>query len=185
MRGVLLTISLVLAGCGANMSTPTDFPVGGMRPLMTQQNLVAAREGMPGGLLEPGWLPDGFVVVNADYIEANNQIESVDVYYQGPSHYLHIWQTNASPEHLGDKDPVRMGEPIAGTVWGANPLPAAQIGRAGVVEYSARLADGRTASVDSDLDADTMKPVLESLYLRGTEGRRRAWLSSGGNAAGG
>lgn len=168
MRGVLLTILLVLAGCSASMPRPTDIPVGGARAPITQQNRVAAREGMPGGLLEPGWLPDGFVLVSADYIEADDQIESVDVSYQGPSHYLHIWQTNASPEHLGDKDPVPMGQPIAGTVWGANPLPAAQIGRAGVVEYSARLADGRTASIDSDLDADTMKRVLEMLYLRGT-----------------
>jgi hypothetical protein len=93
----------------------------------------------------------------------------VDLEYDGGTHYVHIWQTNAAPEHLGDKDPVSLGEPMPGTEWGANPLPAGQVGRPGVVEYSARLPDGRTASIDSDLDTDTMKRVLDSLQLRGPQ----------------
>jgi hypothetical protein len=121
---------------------------------------------MPGGLLEPGWLPDGFVLVHADFIEAGNRIESVDLAYDRAGSYLHIWQTHISPDQLGESDPVPQGEPLEGTEWNANPLPAAQVGRAGVVEYSARLADGRTVSVDSDLEASVIERVLALLYLR-------------------
>jgi len=35
-----------------------------------------------------------------------------------------------------------------------------------VIEFSTRLEDGRTVTVDSDLDEDTMGRVLESLYLQ-------------------
>jgi hypothetical protein len=34
-----------------------------------------------------------------------------------------------------------------------------------VVEYAARLDDGRTVTIDTDLDVDTMRRVLESLLL--------------------
>ena len=169
MRGVIVVTVLGLAGCGANMPTPTDIPVGGVRAPITQQNLVAAREGMPGGLLEPGWLPDGFVLVNADYIGAGNEM-SVDLFYVGPSHQLHIWQTRISPAELGAQDPVPKGQPLDGTDWNANPLPAAQVGSDGVVEFSTRLEDGRTITVDSDLDEGTMRRILESLYSRDTGG---------------
>ena len=170
MRGVIVATLLVLAGCGANMPTPTDIPVGGVRAPITQQNLVAAREGMPGGLLEPGWLPDGFVLVHADYIEAGNEIASVDLVYDGPDHQLHIWQTRISPAELGAQDPVPMGQPLQDTRWNANPLPAAQVGGDGVVEFSTRLEDGRTITLDSDLDEGTMRRVLDSLYFRNTGG---------------
>jgi hypothetical protein len=161
MRRVITATLLVLAGCGLGVPTPTEIPIGGVREPFTRENLVAARAGMPGGLLEPGWLPDGFVLVHADYIG-----ESVDLAYEGAGRSLHIWQTHISPDQLGESDPVPKGEPLEGTEWNANPLPAAQVGRAGVVEYSARLADGRTVSVDSDLEASAIERVLASLYLR-------------------
>ncbi len=169
MRLVFGATLLVLAGCGANMPTPTDIPVGGVRAPITQQNLVAAREGMPGGLLEPGWLPDGFVLVNAEYGGAGDEM-SVDLFYVGPSHQLHIWQTRISPAELGAQDPVPMGQPLQDTGWNANPLPAAQVGGDGVVEFSTRLEDGRTITLDSDLDEGTMRRVLDSLYFRDTGG---------------
>jgi hypothetical protein len=157
---------LVLAGCGPSLSTPAEVPVGGVRAPIIRENLVAARTGMPGGLLEPGWLPAGFVLVNADYMGAANEIQSVDLDYDGVTHYLHIWQSHATPDQLGEIDPLPKGEPIEGTEWNANPLPAAQVGRPGVIEFSTRLEDGRTVTVDSDLDEDTMGRVLESLYLQ-------------------
>lgn len=43
---------------------------------------------------------------------------------------------------------------------------AEQVGRDGVVEYSARLPDGGTVTVDSNLDDAVMKRVLDSLYVR-------------------
>jgi hypothetical protein len=54
--------------------------------------------------------------------------------------------------------------------WSANPLSEAQVGRAGVVEYSSRLDDGRTVTVDTDLDRGTSLRVLESLILRSRSG---------------
>jgi hypothetical protein len=132
---------------------------------VTRRNLAEARNGIAGGLLEPGWLPDGFAMVNADYSAEGNVISSVDLRYEGGGHYVHVWQTRASPEELGDKDPVAKGSRLAGTQWNANPLPVEQIGHDGVVEYSTRLQDGRTATVDSDLDADTIRHVLDSMYL--------------------
>lgn len=151
---------------GLSLPTPANVPVGGVGARIVREDLLAARTGMPGGLLEPGWLPDGFVLVNADYIEAANQIQSVDLAYDGVTNYLHIWQSYASPDELGESDPVPKGEPIEGTEWNANPLPVAQVGRPGVVEFSTRLEDGRTVTIDSDLDDNTMRRVLESLHLR-------------------
>jgi len=167
MRGIIGAVMLVLVACGISMPTPAEIPIGGVRAPITRDNLVAARIGMAGGLLEPGWLPDGFVLVHADYIEAANQIQSVDLAYDGPGGTLHIWQTQVSAEELGANDPVRLGQPMEGSAWNANPLPAARVGRAGVVEYSTRLEDGRTVSVDSDLDEETIRRVLESMVLRG------------------
>lgn len=108
---------LVLAGCGPSLSTPAEVPVGGVRAPIIRENLVAARTGMPGGLLEPGWLPDGFVLVNADYMGAANEIQSVDLDYDGVTHYLHIWQSHATPDQLGEIDPLPKGEPIEGTEY--------------------------------------------------------------------
>jgi hypothetical protein len=145
--------------------SPAEIPVAGVRESVTRRNLAEARNGIAGGLLEPGWLPDGFAMVNADYSAEGNVISSVDLRYEGGGHYVHVWQTRASPEELGDKDPVANGSPLAGTQWNANPLPSEQVGRTGVVEYSTRLADGRTVSIDGDLDAGTMRRVLDSMYL--------------------
>ena len=166
MRRVIAGLVLVLAGCGLALSPPAEIPIGGVRAAITGENLAAARSEMPGGLLEPGWLPDGFVLVNADYIGTGNRIGSVDLAYESGTNYLHVWQSHVSPEDLGARDPVRNGAPLEGTDWNANPLPEAQVGRPGVVEFSTRLEDGRTVTVDSGLDIETMRRVLESLYLR-------------------
>lgn len=166
---IAVVFTVALGGCAALAPAPTEIPIGGVREPVTRQDLAAAREGMPGGLLEPAWLPGGFELVNVGYIGAANQIETVDMNYGDGTNYLHIWQTQVSPDELGETDPVPLGDPIAigGDVeWHANPLPGAQGGRGGIVEFSARLPDGRTVSVDGDLDADVMKRVLESLYLR-------------------
>lgn len=147
--------------------TATEIPIGGAREPMTRQDLAAAREGMPGGLLEPGWLPDGFALVNVSYLRAMGEIESVDLQYGDGTNYLHIWQTTMSPEKLGTKDPVKGGETIAiGDIeWTADDLFVFN-GVANGVQFSARLTDGRTVSIDSDLDVETMRAVIESLYLR-------------------
>jgi hypothetical protein len=145
--------------------TPSEIPVGGVRESIIRQNLAAARNGFRGGLLEPGWLPDSFVLVGAEYSQQGSEIDSVDLRYEAGPHYLHIWQTDASPEQLGEKDPVAKAEPMPGTQWNRHPLSAEQVGRDGVVEYSRRLDDGRTVSIDSDLDQDTMRHVLDSVYL--------------------
>lgn len=167
MRGVVVAGLLALSACALNVPTAREIPIGGVRESFVRENLAAAREGMAGGLLEPGWLPDDFVLVNAEFIGASNRPESVDLNYQGQLTYLHIWQTHATPEELGDSDPVPMGAPLEDTDWNANPLPAAQAGRPGIVEFSTRLADGRTVAVDTDLDEDTARRVLSSMYLRG------------------
>ncbi|HET8776237.1 MAG TPA: hypothetical protein VFN76_01125 [Candidatus Limnocylindria bacterium] len=159
-------MSLMLVACAAATPTP-DIPIAGLREPITRENLEAARGGMAGGLLEAGWLPDGFALVNADYIEQGGSIWSVDLFYQhadGAS--VHIWQTLVSAAELGDKDPVALSEPIPSTDWNANPLPAGQVGRPGVVEFSTRLDDGRTVSIDSDLGRDIMLRILESLVMR-------------------
>jgi hypothetical protein len=150
-----------------NVPAPSEIPVGGVREAITRQNLAAARNGMPGGLLEPGWLPNGFVLVYADYNQQSTEIDSVDLRYEADGHYIHVWQTRASPEQLGEKDPVAKGKPLRGTQWNTDTVPAEQVGRDGVVEYSTRLPDARTVSIDSDLDQDTMRHVLDSVYLHG------------------
>lgn len=121
---------------------------------------------MAGGLLEASWLPDGFALVNAEFDAGGDRVWSVDLVYEGSGHYVHVWQTHVSPEELGDQDPVLLGEPIPSTGWRANPLPAAQVGRAGVVEFSTRLDDGRTVSIDSDLERTMMLRILDALVLR-------------------
>ena len=120
---------------------------------------------MAGGLLEPGWLPGGFVLINADYSRTGDQIDSVDLAYEADTGYVHMWQGDVSPGSSGT-DPLRNGVPLEGTDWIVNPLPERMTGRPGVVEFSTRLEDGRSVIVDSDLDIDTMRRVLESLYLR-------------------
>lgn len=162
-------VALVATACGWPSQTPVEIPVGGVREGITAANLAAARDGMPGGLLEPGWLPEGFELVHAEYVKVGRQVESVDVVYENGTNYVHLWQTQLSPEELGVKDPVTKGEPIDDTGWNMNPLNAARVGREGVVEYSTRLPDGRTVTVDSDLPADVMRRILESLYLRVTD----------------
>jgi len=166
---VAVSMTVALVGCAALTPTPAEIPIGGVREPFTRQDLAAARERMPGGLLEPAWLPDRFELVHVGRSGGANQIETVDLDYSDGTSYVHIWQTHLSPDQLGGSDPFPLGVPvgIGGEVeWHANALSAAQVFREGVVEYSARLPDGRTVSVDSDLDADVMRRVLESLLLR-------------------
>jgi hypothetical protein len=168
-----LVCTIVLAACQGSVlpaPVPTDIPIAGVREPMTRQDLAAARDGMAGGLVEPAWLPDGFRLVHIGYCGALEQ--STDLYYDDGEHYLHIWQAHRDPAELGNSDPVPLGEPMAigGDVeWHANTRVAAQTGRIGVVEYSARWPDGRTISVDSDLDSDLMVRVLESIAVRHPE----------------
>jgi hypothetical protein len=162
-----------LAVGGTACGLPEPVPVGGVRAPITAENLSAARSLMPAGLLEPGWLPEGFELVHADYIKVGRHIETVDLAYQGPTGSLHIWQTALSPDELADKDPLAMGDPIPESEWNANPIPPAQTGRElPVVEYSRRLDDGRTVTVDSDLPDDVMRQVLEALVIRTDEAGR-------------
>jgi hypothetical protein len=163
-------LAVVLMACSAPGLDP-EIPVAGAREPITRENLVAAREGMAEGLLEPGWLPDGFALVNAEYIESGGRVWSVDLFYEhADGHSVHIWQTRVSPEDLGAEDPVALAEPMPSSDWSVNPLSEAQVGRAGVVEYSSRLDDGRTVTVDTDLDRGTSLRVLESLILRSSSG---------------
>jgi hypothetical protein len=157
-------VALILAGCG--FFAPSDIPIGGEREAITRENLVAARAGMPGGLLEPSWLPDGFVLVHADYLESGLRIESVDLVYQGDATYLHIWQARIDAEDFGADDPVALGGPLEGLDWNIYRLPVANAGRPGVTQYSRRLDDGRTVTIDTDLDDASMRRVLEGLVFR-------------------
>ena len=155
---------LVLActACG-----PDEIPVGGIREPITRENLVAARERMEGGLLEPGWLPDGFALVNAEFDASGDRVWSVDLAYEAANgQYVHIFQTHFPAGQAGAQDPLALGEPIPGTAWNRRVVPAGQVGRPGVVEFSTRLDDGRTVLVDSDLDQETMLRILGSLVVR-------------------
>jgi hypothetical protein len=164
-------LAVILLACSAPSGLDPEIPVAGAREPATRENLVAAREGMAEGLLEPGWLPDGFALVNAEYIESGGRVWSVDLFYEhADGHSVRIWQTRVSPEELGAEDPIALAEPMPSSDWSANPLSEAQVGRAGVVEYSSRLDDGRTVTVDTDLDRGTSLRVLESLILRSRSG---------------
>ncbi len=165
-----LACAVVLAACDGSVlptPVPTDIPIGGVREPITRQDLAAAREEMPGGLLEPAWLPDGFALVHIGYFGGLEQ--STDLYYDDGVQYLHIWQAHRDAADIGDSDPVALGEPIEigdDIEWHSNPGVAAQTGRIGVVEYSARWTDGRTISVDGDLSPDLMVRVLKSIAVR-------------------
>lgn len=166
--GVVLLVQVV--GCSAAdpgtvlPPTPREVVIGGVRPTITRQDLIAARAGVPGGLLEPCWLPDGFALVHVAYIAPER---TTDLYYTGNEKYLHIWQTHRDPSELGSDDPVAQGDPLplAGDVeWRARSV--APLGRSGVAEYSARLPDGRTVSIDSDLGRADVERILESVCVR-------------------
>jgi hypothetical protein len=165
----ITALAAIAAACSGPRPTAPEIPIGGVRGPITRENLHAARDGMADGLLEAGWLPDGFALVNAEYDEQGGRIWSADLVYERPDgRYVHIWQTHVSSDDLGDQDPVALGEPISGRDWNANALSLAQVGRPGVVEFSARLDDGRTVSIDSDLERATILRVLDSLSLRST-----------------
>jgi hypothetical protein len=162
VAGAVLVAALVVA-CDSSMvdssatARGTEVPIGGVRPEITSRDLELARERMPGGLVEPCWLPAGFELVHVVYGAPER---TTDLYFQGGPSSLHVWQTLRSREELGTDDPVALGSPGAISTevqWHSNSLSSA------VVEYSARLPDGRTISVDSDLAAETMELVLQNL----------------------
>jgi hypothetical protein len=157
---------LIATGCTSLAPAASDVPIGGPRPQFTRANLTAARQRLAGGLLEPGWLPGRFELTLADYTETDGHIRSVDLNYSDGTRYLHVWQTNLAPAELGAADPVVLGQPMTGLAWGRYSLPASQAGRPGVIDYSSRLADGRTVSIDTDLDDATMRRVLASVVIR-------------------
>ncbi|MCC6618165.1 MAG: hypothetical protein IT341_03890 [Chloroflexi bacterium] len=167
---MLVTLLLCVAGCSGPAATdlpsptPKEVVIGGVRPTITRQDLIAARAGVPGGLMEPCWLPDGFALVHVAYIAPER---TTDLYYTGNENYLHIWQTHRDPSELGSDDPVVQGDPLplAGDIeWRARSL--APLGRSGVAEYSARLPDGRTVSIDSNLGRADVERILESVCVR-------------------
>jgi hypothetical protein len=163
MRWLISLTMFILVGCAPNLPVSSQIPVGGVRETVTRANLDAARERTVGGLIEPGWLPAGFTLAQAEYLEAGDEVESVDLTYEGAAHYLHIWQT--SSDDLA-KDPLAQDRPAGDAEWSQEPLAQAQIGRADVVEFSARLEDGRTITVDSDLDPESIHQVLRSLLVK-------------------
>lgn len=145
---------------------PTEIPFGGERASVLPRELAAARNGMPGGLVEPSWLPDGFELVFVFY--AGGLEDSTDLNFHDGEHHVHIWQAFRGPGELGPKEPFDYGDrsPIGDTVeWNATSLED-QLETPGLVEYRGRMPDGRTVTVDSTLDAETMERVLQSLYVR-------------------
>ena len=168
-----LPLMALLAACGAIMPQAGEIPIGGVRPLQTRDNLHAARERLVGGLLEASWLPPGFELTVVEYQEDGGRIRSADLnyaagaQYTAGAQYMHIWQSDLTPAELGDKDPLPAGEPLPDTGWYTKSLlPFA--GRGAVMEYSTRLADGRTVIVDSNLDEPAMRRMLGALVLRST-----------------
>jgi hypothetical protein len=161
-------LAAAASGCGVISETPMEIPVGGVRQTITAEDLAVARERTQGGLLEPTWLPDGFALINVSYIQAMGDIVSVDLAYDDGTRYVHIWQTNMSAEQLGAKDPMRVGEPVdvGGIIWQRASLEPRNPGRQTYI-FNRRLPDGRTVSLDGDLELEAMHRVLESLGVRG------------------
>jgi hypothetical protein len=168
LRASALALAVVvLAGCDASATLPTDIPITGDWAQFVRRDLAAARQGTANGLLEPCWLPDGYSLVQLFYFPAEG--DSTDLHYTDGVHPLHIWQAQKAPGELGADDPVLHGEPInsGGDIdWVAETRSRADAGVDGFVIYSARLADGRTVSIDSTLPADVMQRVLDSVCLR-------------------
>jgi hypothetical protein len=146
--------------------SPMEIPVGGVRASVVQRNLADARRLMPGGVVEAGWLPSGFVLSQAEYNPGGpgEAIVSLDLSYTaGASNgsSVHIWQTLA--DDLGGKDPVGMGVwlDIDATSWSALTLDG------GRLQLSTRTRDGRTVSLDGNLSTDRMRRIAGQLVRRG------------------
>lgn len=170
-----LAFGLVVGGC-VSLPVPDPevvrhgVPIGGEWAAVIPRDLAAARQGMPGGLVEPSWLPDGFELVFVAY--AGGMENSTDLHYRDGDHQLHIWQAFRGPGELGPKEPFDYGArtPIGDAVeWHASSLER-QLGTVGLVEYRGLMPDGRTVSVDGTLDAETMERILRSLYVRAPAG---------------
>lgn len=141
--------------------TATEIAVGGVRAAIVRHNLADARSLMPGGVVEPGWLPGGFFLTQAEYNRPGSTIgpiDSVDLYYQGPGgRNVHVWQTLG--QNLGSKAPVGVGEVVPG-VWDSLELPG------GRLQLSTRASDGRTVTVDGNLPADEVQEIVQRLVTR-------------------
>lgn len=150
--------------------SPMEIPVGGVRASVVERNLADARKLMPGGVVEAGWLPSGFVLSQAEYSPggAGEPIVSLDLSYaagasQGANHVsnVHIWQTLATD--LGGKDPVGIGPwlDIDAASWSVLPLDG------GRLQLSTQTQDGRTVTLDGNLSADLMRRIAGQLVRRG------------------
>ena len=139
-------------------------PIGGSLATVVRANLEAARRRMPGGLVEPGWLPAGFILTNAEYNSAatGGPLISVDLSYSRPGFavigQVHIWQTLA--RDLGRKDPVGIGTrvQIGSATWSL-------VENGATLALSRRMADGRTISLDGNLGLDAMKSIAAALVV--------------------
>jgi hypothetical protein len=173
---VALAVALVLAliGWGAVSlrpvvsfaPSPMEIPVGGVRASVVQRNLADTRRLMPGGVVEAGWLPSGFVLTQAEYSPggAGEPTVSLDLYYTAGANHVasvHIWQTLATD--LAGKDPVGIGQwlDIDAASWSALTLDD------GRLQLSTRTRDGRTISLDGNLSADLMRRIAGQLVRRG------------------
>jgi hypothetical protein len=156
--GLAAGVALV-SGCGP--LTPSEIPVGGAREQFTREDLATARDRISGCLLEPGWLPEGFELVNVGYQQTMGDIVSVDLHYRDAGgRSLHIWQAHVSPEELGNDDPLGRGElmAIGDETWDV-------VTQADWSSFSTRFPDGRTVSVDGDLSTEEMRGVVGSIQL--------------------
>lgn len=120
-------------------------------------------------VVEPSWLPDGLELMFVFF--AGGLEDATDLHYHDGEHHLHIWQAFRGPGALGPKEPFDYGDrsPIGDAVeWHATSLED-QLQTDGLVEYRGRMPDGRTVTVDSTLDAETMERILQSLYVRAPE----------------
>ncbi len=170
-----LALALTTTACEGSPPPPTPTPVateipfGGERAAITPQDLAAAREGMPGGLVEPSWLPEGFALMFVSFYGGLE--DSTDLYYSDGVNTLQMTQAFRGPGQLGPKEPFDYGDrsPIGDAVdWHATSLEE-QLQTEGLVDYRGRMPDGRTVSVASTLDAEVMERVLQSLYVRAAE----------------
>jgi hypothetical protein len=154
----------VLTACAIQiLPTPQgEIPFGGDRASILPRDLEAARDHLAGGLVEPSWLPDDFRLV---FVFSSSFEQASDLRYEGDEHYVQIFQAHRGPAELGPKEPFDYGDrsPIGDEVeWHAGSLaidPEA-------TEYSARMPDGRSVSVASNLDPATIQRILDSLYVR-------------------
>lgn len=164
MRAVAFAAAaLALFGCQLASPVPTEIPIGGERAEILDDDLALARTGMPGGLLEPTWLPGGFELIHVSLADGAGDLDSVDLAYSDGTHWFHVWQSRADAGTL-----VGRGErvEIGGHEWWLIRIDPAQSGRDRPnPQLSTRLDDGRIVSVDSDLDDRTIFEIIEGMRI--------------------